>query len=59
MSRVNVYAQPGAVDDMELSQRLRVAERVLGANDPHSPHLVLICRTIARDCPPLTFNGAQ
>jgi hypothetical protein len=58
-ARPNVYAQPGPVSLDELSQRLRVAERVLGQSDPHGPHFKLICRTIRRDCPPLTFNGVK
>jgi hypothetical protein len=41
----------------ELSQALRVAERVLACTDPKNPALALIRRTIVRDCIPLSFAG--
>jgi hypothetical protein len=41
----------------ELSQALRVAERLLACTDPKNPALALIRRTIVRDCLPLSFGG--
>jgi hypothetical protein len=42
----------------ELTQRMRVAERVLACQDGTDPaHLALLRRTIARDLPPLSFSG--
>jgi hypothetical protein len=44
----------------ELSQVLRVAERVLECTEPQNPAvLALIRRTIARDCLPLSFGGKR
>jgi hypothetical protein len=42
----------------ELSQSLRVAERVIACTEPNCPAvLALIRRSIARDCIPLSFGG--
>jgi hypothetical protein len=40
-----------------LSQRLRVAERVLACQASDPAHLALLRRTIKRDCPPLSYGG--
>jgi hypothetical protein len=41
----------------ELSQRLRVAERILACQASDPAHLALLRRTIKRDCPALSFGG--
>jgi hypothetical protein len=41
----------------ELSQRLRVAERILACQASSPAHLSLLRRTIERDCQPLSYGG--
>jgi hypothetical protein len=43
----------------ELSQRLRVAERVLACQEHNPAHLALLRKTIERYCPPLTYGGKR
>ena len=42
---------------MELSQALRVAQIYLLCKEPTNPMLPVIGRTIARDCPTLTYQA--
>ena len=48
-----------AIRIAELSQRLRVAVRVIAQEDPFSPALPLITRTLIRDGQTLSFSGSR
>jgi len=54
-----MMSQTAAERIAELTQTLRVAERVLSIQDPHCPALSLIRRTLKRDCVDLSYTGTH